>query len=202
MTEPNYHATKWFSEDLLAIEMKKTKVKMNKPIYLGLSILDISKTLIYEFWHNYIKPKYQNNAKLCYMDTDSFIIHIKTEDFYKDIADDIEERYDISDYKAYRPLPKEINKNAMDLIKDKLKGKIFKRFVALRSKTYSYLKDDDKNVKKVKGKKYVIKRTLKFDDYKDCLVKNESILKSQQRFKSEAHYVYTEEVNKIALRLQ
>ena len=148
MSEPNYHATKWFSKDLLAIEIKKTKLKMNKPIYLGLSILDISKTLIYEFWHNYIKPKYQNNAKLCYMDTDSFIIHIKTENFYKDIADDIEERYDISDYKSYRPLPKEINKNAMDLIKDKLKGKIFKRFVAIRSKTYSYLKDDDKNVKK------------------------------------------------------
>ena len=148
MSEPNYHATKWFSKDLLAIEIKKTKLKMNKPIYLGLSILDISKTLIYEFWHNYIKPKYQNNAKLCYMDTDSFIIHIKTENFYKDIADDIEERYDISDYKSYRPLPKEINKNAMDFIKDKLKGKIFKRFVALRSKTYSYLKDDDKNVKK------------------------------------------------------
>ena len=148
MSEPNYHATKWFSKDLLAIEIKKTKLKMNKPIYLGLSILDISKTLIYEFWHNYIKPKYQNNAKLCYMDTDSFIIHIKTENFYKDIADDIEERYDISDYKSYRPLPKEINKNAMDLIKDKLKGKIFKTFVALRSKTYSYLKDDDKNVKK------------------------------------------------------
>ena len=83
MWEPNYHTTKWFSEDLSAIEMKKIKVKTNKPVYLGLSVLEISKTFMYEFWYDYIKPKYQNNAKLCYMDTDSFIIHIKTEDFLK-----------------------------------------------------------------------------------------------------------------------
>ena len=89
-SEPNYHTTKYFSENLMAIEMKKTKVKMNKPIYLGMSILDISKTLMYEFWYDYIKPKYQDRAKLCYMDTDSFSIHIKTEDFYKDIANDVE----------------------------------------------------------------------------------------------------------------
>ena len=82
VTEPNYHTIKWFSENLLAIEMKKTKVKMNKPIYLGLTILAISKILMYEFWYDYIKPKYSDNVKLCYMDTDSFIMHIKTEDFY------------------------------------------------------------------------------------------------------------------------
>ena len=82
---PNYHATKWFSENLLAIEMKKIKVKMNKPVYLGLLVLEISKTLMYEFWYDYIEPKYQNNATLCYMDKGSLIIYIKTEDFYEDI---------------------------------------------------------------------------------------------------------------------
>ena len=86
VSEPNYHTTKWFSENLLAIEMKKTKVKMNKPIYVELSILEISKTLMYKFWYYYMKPKYGDNVKLCYMDTDSFIMHIKTEDFYEDIA--------------------------------------------------------------------------------------------------------------------
>ena len=86
VSEPNYHITKWFSEKLLAIQMKKAKVKMNKPVYLGLSILEISKTLMYEFWYDYMKPKYDDNIKLCYMDTDSFIMHIKIEDFYKDIA--------------------------------------------------------------------------------------------------------------------
>ena len=108
VSEPNYHTTKWFSENLLVIEMKKAKVKMNKPVYLGLSILEISKRLMYEFWYGYMKPKYGYNVKLCYMDTDSFIIHIKTEDFYNDIADDVEKRFDTSNYGAEcdRPLPK------------------------------------------------------------------------------------------------
>ena len=83
VSEPNYHTTKWFSENLLAIEMKTTKVKMNKPIYLGLSVLEISKTLMYEFWYDYMKPKYGDNVKLCYMDTDSFIMHIKQKIFMK-----------------------------------------------------------------------------------------------------------------------
>ena len=90
VSEPNYHMIRKFSEYLMAIEMKKTKVKMNKPVYLDMSILDISKTLMYEFWYDYIKPKYEDRAKLCYVDTDSFIIHIKIEDFYENIADDVE----------------------------------------------------------------------------------------------------------------
>ena len=92
VSEPNYHTTKWFPENLLAIEMEKTKVKMNKSIYLRLSILEISKTLMYEFWYDCMKPKYDDNIKLCYMDTDSFIMHIKTENFYKDIASDVEKK--------------------------------------------------------------------------------------------------------------
>ena len=89
VSEPNYHTKKCFSENLLAIEMKRIRVKKNKPVYLGLSILEISKTLMDEFWYDYIKPKYQNNAELCYMDTDSFIINIKKY-FYEDIANDVE----------------------------------------------------------------------------------------------------------------
>ena len=89
--------------------MKKTKVNMKKPIYLGLSILEISKTKMYEFWYDYMKPKYGDNIKLCYMDTDSSIMHIKTEDFYNDIADDVEKRFDTSNYEINRPLP--ITKN-------------------------------------------------------------------------------------------
>ena len=92
VSEPNYHAMNYISEDLSIIEMRKTKVKMNKPIYLGLSILETSKILMYEFWYDYMKPKYSNNVKLCYMDTDSFIMNIKTEDFYNDIANDVEKK--------------------------------------------------------------------------------------------------------------
>ena len=76
--------------------MKKSKVKMNKPIYLGLSILEISKILMYEFWYHNMKPKYNDNVKLCYMDTDSFIMNIKTNDFFEDIANDVENRFDTS----------------------------------------------------------------------------------------------------------
>ena len=168
VSEPNYHTTKWFSENLLAIEMKKTRVRMNKPVHLGLSILEISKTLIYEFWFDYMKPNYGDNVKLCCMDTDNFIMHIKTEDFYKDIVNDVEKRSDTSNYEINRPLPTGKNKKVIGLMKDELGGKIMTEFVALRPKTYSYLTDDRKEDKKAKGtKKCVIKRRLKFNDYKD-----------------------------------
>ena len=101
-------------------EMKKTKVKTNKPICLGLSISEISKILMYEFWNDYMKPKHGDNVKLCHMDTDSFIIHIKTEDFYKDIADDVEKRLDTSNYEVDRPLPPGKNKKVIGLMTDEL----------------------------------------------------------------------------------
>ena len=111
VSEPNYHTIKCFSENLVAIEIKKTKVKMNKPIYLGLSILEISKILIYEFWYDYMKPKYGDNLKLCYTDTDRFLMNIKTEDFYEDIAIDVEKRFDTSNYTI---------KKVIGLMKDEL----------------------------------------------------------------------------------
>ena len=155
VSEPNYHTTKWFSENVLAIEMKKTKVKMNKPVYLGLSILEISKILMYEFWYDYMKPKYGDNVKLCYIDTDSYIMHIKTEDFCKDIADDVEKRFDTSNYEINGPLPTGKNKKGIGLMKDELGGKIMTEFVALRPKTYSYLTDDCEENKKGKRNKEV-----------------------------------------------
>ena len=202
VSEPNYHSTKWFSENILASGMKKTKVKMNKPVYLGLSILEISKTLMYEFWYDYMKPKYAHNVKLCSMDIDSSIMHIKTEDVYKDIADDVEKRFDTSNYEVNRPLRAGKNKKVIGLMKDELGGKIMAEFAVLRPKTYSYLMDDGGSDKNAKGtKKCLIKRRLKFNDYKDCLLNNAIILNSQQKFKSERHDIYTEEINKIALRI-
>ena len=187
-------------EDLSIIEMNKTRVKMNKPIYLGLSILDISKILMYEFWYDYMKPKYGNDVKLCYMDTDSSIMNIKTEDFYKDIANDVEKRFDTSNYEVNRPLPTGKNKKVIGLMKDELGGKIITEFVTLRPKNYSYLTDDGKEDKKAKGtKNCVIKRMIIFNDYKNCLLKDEVLLKSQQRFISKKHDVYTENINKIPL---
>ena len=200
VSEPNYHTINYISEDLSIIEMNKTKVKMTKPIYLGLSISEISKILMYEFWYDYMKPTYGNNVKLCYMDTDSFIMNIKTKEFYKNIDNDVEKRFDTSNYEVNRPLPTGNNTKVIGLMKDKLGGKIITEFVTLRPKTYSYLTGDCEEDKKAKEtKKCVIKRMIKFNDYKNCLLKDEVILKSQQRFISKKHYVYTENINKIGL---
>ena len=171
VSEPIYHTINLISEDLSITEMKKTKVKMNKPIYLGLSILEISKILMYEFWYDYMKPKYNDNVRLCYMDTDSFIMNIKTNDFYKDISDDVDNIFYVSNYEVKRPLPIGKNKKVIGLMKDELGGESIMEFIALRPKTYSYLTDNDKIDKKAKGtKKCVIKKMIKFDDYKKCLL--------------------------------
>ena len=211
VSEPNYHTTKHFSENLLAIEMRKTKTIMNKPVYVGQAILDISKTLMYGFWYDYIKPKYNEKGKLCYMDTDSFIIHIETEAFYKDIANDVNKWFDTSGYDKNdkRPLPIGINKKIIGIFKDELNGKMMAKLCGPRSKTYSFLIDcyDDydydrnkiKNKKSKGTKEYVIKHRIKFNDYKDSLFNNKTIPRSQQRFKSDHHIIYTENINKAAI---
>ena len=200
VSELNFHTMKLIDNNLAIIEMKKVKVKMSKPIHLGLSILDISKVTMYEFWYDYVKIKYEDKARLCYMDTDSFVVNIKTKDFYKDIAENVKERFDTSNYIYYRPLPIGVNKKVIGLMKDELGGDIITEFVALRPKAYLYITNDVIEMKKAKGtKKCVVNKMLRFEDYKKCLFSNGKVLKSQQRFKSENHEVYTENINKIAL---
>ena len=154
---------------------------------------------MYEFCYHYIKPKHKDKARLYYMDTDSFIINIKTEAFYEDTADNVKEWFDTSNYdkRDKRPLQIGINKKVLGMFKDELGGKIMEEFVALRAKTYSYLidgyndEDYEKNKiinKKAKGtKKCAIKRELMFDNYKESLFDNKVISKSQQRFRSDHH---------------
>ena len=151
--------------------MRKREVYMNKTIYLGQAILDISRTLMYEFWYDYLKPMYGDNIKLCHMDTDSFIIYVKTDDFHKGISNDIDKWFDTSNYSKDidRPLEKGKNIKVIGRFKDELGGLILSEVVALRAKTYSFLVDgfidDDyeKNAivnKKAKGtKKCVVKRS-------------------------------------------
>ena len=210
-SEPNLVSTKYISKDLLIMEIRKTEVKMNKPIYLGQTMLDLSKTLMYKFWYDFIKPKYGDKARLCYMDTDTFVMLIKTDQFYKDISADVDRWFDTSNYDKNDNRPLEIGKNKKLLgkFKDELGGKIMTKFCALRAKTYSFLideyTDDDyekNNIlnKKAKGtKKCVIRREILFDNYVDSLFKNEVLRRSQQKFRGDHHKVYTEEVNKIAL---
>ena len=174
--EPNYYAIKCFSENLVAIEMKKTKVKKNKPIYLGLSILEISKILMYEFWYDHFQPKYGDNVKLCNTDTASFIVNIKTEDFYEYIAKDVEKTFDTSNYEVHIQLLTGKNKKVIGLMKNELGGKIITEFVALRPKTYSYLTHDCESDKKTtRTKKRVIKRELRFNNYRNCLLNDKIV---------------------------
>ena len=114
--------------------MKKTEIEMNKPVYLGMVILDISKTFMYEFWYDYIIPKYSDRVQLCYMDTNSFVIYIITEDFYKGIANNVERWFHTSNYDENDeiPLPRGMNKNVIGLFKDELGGKFMKVFVGVR----------------------------------------------------------------------
>ena len=169
-SEPNFDTTKFFTENLLVIEMRKAQVLMNKLAYLGLPILDLSETVVYEFWYDYVKPKYGENAKFCYMDTDNFIFYVKTDDIYKDIAKNVETRFDTSNFEIDRPLPKGKNNNLTEVMKDELCGQVIKEFVRLITKTYSYLKDNNDEDKKAKGtKNCIIKRKLKFEDYTNLL---------------------------------
>ena len=124
-------------ENLLAMEIKRTQILMNKPVYLYLSVLEISKIVMYEFWYDYIKPKYGEKVKLCYMDTDSFIVYIKSEDIYYSIRKDVRTRFNTSNYELDRPLPKGKIKKVIGLIKDELSEKTMEEFVGLRAKTYS-----------------------------------------------------------------
>ena len=199
--KPNFKSGVPFGESLMGCEMGNIKVVMNKPIYLGQAIFDVSKIVMYEFHYDYMKQKYNNDKlQLCYMDTDSLIYQIKTEDFYADIADDIPKRFDKSGYCSNGPLPISLNKKVIGFMKDELGGAIMTEFVALRPKLYSYRKLDGVEDKKCKGiKKCVIKKTLTFEDYKNCLHNplpgRTDVYRSQLMFRSSKHEVHTVEVN-------
>ena len=185
------------------MEMKKVEVKMNKPIYLGQAILDISKILMYAFQYDYIKPKYGEKARLCYMDTDSFVMDIKTDDFYNDVSNDVDKGFDTSNYDKNDNRSLEIGKNkkVIGKFQDELGGKIMSEFCALRAKAYAFKLDNDSENKKAKGtKKCIVKREITFGNYADALFNDKVIIRSQQRFRSDHHKVYTEEVNKISFK--
>ena len=144
-------------------------------------------------------PKYGEKLDLCYMDTDSLIYNIETEDFYKDIAEDVPARFDTSGYNPDRPLPVGLNKKVIGLMKDELGGEIMTEFVTLRPKMYAY-KTGSAESKKCKGiKKCVVRKTISFKDYKACLFGGGSSYRSQLMFRSLRHEVRTLEVNKLAL---
>ena len=200
--KPNYNGRKIFNENLVSVHMKKTSLTMNKPVYLGMSILDLSKIIMFDFHYKYIKPKYRNHAKLLFTDTDSFLYEIQTEDFYKDISGDVKNRFDTSDYPEGHPsgIPTGINKKVLGMFKDEAAGKNINEFVGLRAKLYSYKMEEGKENKRCKGiKKAVVEKSITHEDYKTCLETGKEQLRRQNIIRSYEHTLYTEEVNKIAL---
>ena len=203
VAKPNLRShPKIFSENLVSVHMRKTSLLMNKPVYLGMCILDLSKIIMYDFHYNYIKSKYADKAKLLFTDTDSLMYEIETEDFYKDIAGDVKDKFDTSDYPENHPsgIPTGENKKVLGMMKDETAGKIIKEFVGLRSKLYSFVMDDGGETKKCKGiKKQVVERSIRHEHYKTCLTTGKELLRKQNILRSYEHEVYTEEVNKVAL---
>ena len=210
-SEPNYHSTKHISVDLLIMEVKKRGIYMNKPIYLGQVILDIGKMLLYELWYDYLIPKYDDKIKLCYMGTDSFIIYVETEYFFKCISNHVNKWFDTSNYSKdiNRPLEKGKNKKVTGKFKDELGGLVMSKFCPHRAKSYAFLignfTDYDYKKggiinKKAKGtKKCVIKNKITFNDSVNVLFSGINLLRSQYSFRSRFHEIYTEKINKIAL---
>ena len=199
---PNFDRCTIFDKHLVAVHMKNTEVYFNKPVYVGQAILDLSKTLMFDFHYNYVKKKYGNKAELLFTDTDSLMFQIYTDDFYKDISPDILAKFDTSDYPPNHKsgIPTGVNKKVIGMFKDEVAGKQITCFVGLRPKLYSFRIEEDKEVRKCKGiKKNVIKKKLDFDDYVQCLFSGEKEMRKMKIIRSEKHDIYSKEVNKIAL---
>ena len=200
-SRPNFDRCTIFDTNLVAIHMKKIEIYFNKPVYVGQAILDLSKTLMYDFHYKYIKNKYGSRAQLLFTDTDSLMYEIKTEDFYADIKDDIRDHFDTSDYPPDHPsgILTGINKKVIGKFKDEAGGKQITHFVGLRPKLYSF-KLNNEVVKKCKGvKSNVVKKTINFEDYIKCLIKGKKQMRTMKIIKSDKHEIYSKEVNKIAL---
>ena len=199
--KPNFEKATIFDEGLVAIHMKRTKLTFNKPVYCGMAILDLSKTLIYDFHYGYILPKYGKNQKLLYTDTDSLCYEIETEDFYKDISGDVEKGFDTSNFPKDHPSGIQgKNKKVPGMMKDEAGGRIIEEFVGLRAKLYSYKMFEGKEEKKCKGiKKSVIKKNISHEDYKECLFSGASQMRKMNVIRSRRHEIFSETVNKIAL---
>ena len=201
-SKPNFERATIFDKNLIAVHMKKTEVYFNKPVYVGQAILDLSKTLMFDFHYNYIKKKYGNKAELLFTDTDSLTFQIHTDDFYKDISCDILDKFDTSDYPTNHPsgILTGVNKKVIGMFKDEVAGKQITCFVGLRPKLYSFRIEEDKEVRKCKGiKKNVVKKKLDFDDYVQCLFLDKKQMRKMKIIRSEKHDIYSKEVNKIAL---
>ena len=198
-SKPTYMSSKIFNENLVAVHKIKETLTLNRPAYIGMCILDLSKTLMYDFHYNYIKHKYGNKAKLLFTDTDSLTYEIETKDAYKDFFKD-KSKFDNSDYPENSPYFNKTNKKVIGKFKDEAAGVPVVEFVGLRSKMYSYMKDNDEGGKTAKGiKKNIITKNIKHEDYKEVLFNNKQMHHTMKTIRSNNHQLGSFELNKISL---
>ena len=198
-SKPTYVSSKIFNENLVAVHKIKETLTLNRPAYVGMCILDLSKTLMYDFHYNYIKNKYGEKAKLLFTDTDSLTYEIEAKDVYKDFFKD-KDKFDNSDYHEHSLFFYKKNKKVIGKFKDEAAGIPINEFVGLRSKMYSYMKDNQKGGKTAKGiKKNIIKNNIMHDDYKETLFNNKQMYHKMKTIRSENHQLGSYELNKVSL---
>lgn len=200
ISKPNFHSSIIFDNEMVIISLRQTKIKFNKPICVGFTILDNSKTYIYKFHYDYIKKSFGNRAKLLYTDTDSLIYHIKVDDIYEEMKKNLD-KFDTSEYPVDNPynIPL-VNKKKLGLMKDENNGRIMTEFVGLRAKMYSFkiLGEDDAK-SRAKGVKRAALKRITFNDYKECLFNHTNCVRTQNMIRSKKHDVFTVEQKKLAL---
>ena len=197
VAKPTFAQQVIFNPDLVGIQNRKERVLLNKPIYVGMSVLDLSKHLMYDYYYNHLKVKYADRVKLLYTDTDSVIVHVQTDDLYKDMLESAA-IYDTSNYPADHPLFSTANKKVIGKFKDELGGKVMTEFVGIRPKMYSYTGEE--SGKRAKGvKKSVLKKTISHEDYKTCLLEKKVYSRDMPNLRSYKHTIHGETVTKIAL---
>ena len=197
VAKPTFARQVIFNPDLVIIQNHKEKVLLNKPIFVGMAILDISKVLMFDYYYNHLKVKYADRVKLLYTDTDSVVIHVTTEDMYEDMMKHAD-LYDTSNFPEDHPLFSDQNKKIIGKFKDELGGKVLTEFIGIRPKMYSFVGEE--SGKRAKGvKKSVLKQTITHDDYRSCLFEKKVYSHGMPGLRSRAHTIYGETVHKVAL---
>ena len=197
VAKPTFAQQVIFNEHLVGIQNHKEKVLLNKPIYVGMSVLDLSKHLMYDFYYNTLKARYGENVRLLYTDTDSVIVKVDTEDIYADMSQNLDD-YDTSNYPADHPLFSNTNKKIIGKFKDELGGKVMTEFIGIRPKMYSFVVEDSR--KRAKGvKKSVLQNSITHEDYQTCLLEKKVYSRDMCILRSYNHVIKGETVHKVAL---
>jgi hypothetical protein len=199
IASPAFTRANIFDDDLVGIQLHKSRLVLNRPVYVGMSILDLSKNLMYDFYYNQLRKQYGDRCKLLYTDTDSLLLEIETEDVYRDIAQHAD-LYDTSDYPQEHPLHSTANKKVLGKMKDECAGRPIAEYVGLRPKMYSILEASGNNIKKAKGvRKNVVKKHIRHEQYREALFGKKTFRHGMDVLRSEKHHIYGQHLNKVSL---